>query len=372
MTHACRDLVPANAAANHLQSGDTFTCTGSQFALPDVQVAAGQTLLIDNAANLYINTISAGTKIVNVRSGTAYTGSSIKRVVAHVRSLTVADGGAITEVGMNGTAVILLVDTNVTLGSNNTTRTVVDLSSSANGECPASDAPSASGFGSGGGGNGTNGGADGQGHAGGPALGVATNEALAPGGSGAGAPNGGNGGGALQISACGSITVGSMVVVNASGLGGMDVDLCREAGGAGAGGTLLLEAANVAIDPGAVLVANGGGGSAGASISGGAATGSTWTVGQSPTQVAMGGPSDGLGGAGGNGGAGTSGATAGAPAPSGGMGAPGGGGGAVGAIFVNVAPSQPTPGTGMTSPPPHTSKVCVTSNGVAPPACTYP
>jgi hypothetical protein len=361
-TLQCRDLVPANQAASNLAAGDTFTCTGTQDpTLPDVRVPDAQTLIIDPAGNLYLNTVSAGTKVFGVKTGTAYTVGGHQVVVSHLRSLTVADGGTVifnfTGYGYEQ-AIVLLVDRNVSIGASGTLQTVVDLSSQAYGEDANSNAPSGS---SGGGGHATAGGSGGSGV--GAAYGnVRSQEMLVPGGCER--PGQYNGGGALQVSACGAITLGAKVVVNASGLGGSGNDF----GGGGAGGTILFEGANVLIDPAGELVANGGGGSDGSSISGPGANGASWSIGQPPTQA----PGGGVGcvpGAGGAGAAGVVGPTDGQPGTSClGYGA---GGGAAGEIFVNVSPQVSAPGIGNSSPPPYTSTVCLTSGGKAPTSCSY-
>lgn len=77
---------------------------------------------------------------------------------------------------------------------------------------------------------------------------------------------GGGGGGALQISAAGSLTVGSTGRIDANGAGGAGtLGGTGAAGGAGggSGGALLLEAPVVTVAVNGVLAANGGGGGAG-------------------------------------------------------------------------------------------------------------
>ncbi len=80
--------------------------------------------------------------------------------------------------------------------------------------------------------------------------------------------DGGEGGGAIQISAGTSITVGTLGVLNVPGYGGANVG----GGGGGSGGGILLEAPQVTID--GIVTANGGGaGLATANASGSGQTG---------------------------------------------------------------------------------------------------
>lgn len=95
------------------------------------------------------------------------------------------------------------------------------------------------------------------------------------GGCGGGAGTGGQGGaggGVVHLAAAGTLTVGSdagrpLGGINVSGCGGMPggADPTQSAGGAGAGGSIAMEAAFVVLRPTAALVANGGGGGGGAS-----------------------------------------------------------------------------------------------------------
>jgi len=96
------------------------------------------------------------------------------------------------------------------------------------------------------------------------------NDELVPlvGGSGGGNgtdndPNygmGGPGGGALQISALGSIVLDLRGIIEAGGLGGTGGDGNGSGGGAGSGGGILLEAPTITVGSGAFVAANGGGG----------------------------------------------------------------------------------------------------------------
>lgn len=73
---------------------------------------------------------------------------------------------------------------------------------------------------------------------------------------------GGLGGGALQLIALQSITIGASAHIDVTGRGGTGtIDL--PGGGGGAGGTIVVEAPSLAISQGAIVVANGGGGAGG-------------------------------------------------------------------------------------------------------------
>jgi hypothetical protein len=152
------------------------------------------------------------------------------------------------------------------------------------------------------------------------------------GGSG-GVGEGGNGGGAIQIVAANEISVGGVIHVGANGGWNAGVyddtgNLTQQAGGAGSGGSILIEAPTVGIS--GTLAANGGGG-------GGHLVGSDATP---DIQAAKGGVGDDTHGAGGDGSSGAGldgedgsvmqGATA------------GGGGGAAGRIRINSHASQAT------------------------------
>jgi len=171
----------------------------------------------------------------------------------------------------------------------------------------------------------------------GPTYGTATLVPLLAGSHGAGSA--GAGGGAIQIVAGQSITVGPLAHVNAAGQGGNDYS-----GGGGSGGAILLEAPSVVIH--GVLAANGGGG--------GAYHGSNpGTDGSASASPAPGGSDtllDGGTAAGGAGSGGTSvnGVNGGPPDPgSGNVG--GGGGGGAGRIRINTATGSATI-TGVVSP----------------------
>lgn len=134
---------------------------------------------------------------------------------------------------------------------------------------------------------------------------------------------GGGGGGGVQISALGCLEVHGRIL--APGGGGAAQTPGGGAGG-GSGGGILLEAADIALEPGARIVANGGGGG-GASISGGSESGED---GLDDDQPAAGGPSVGAG-SGGDGAALGSFAQDGEASVVGG----GGGGGGAGRIRIN-------------------------------------
>jgi hypothetical protein len=171
----------------------------------------------------------------------------------------------------------------------------------------------------------------------------------------------GGGGGAIQLVSCGDLAIGGQAIVDASGGGGgggfpSSTDAMNASPGAGAGGgsggAILIEALRVMLEPGAILVANGGGGGGGArawtssgSGQGGgmgmgagmgtpAVPGMAGQDGRRSSVAALGGQSGGLGAA-----PGGAGGTANPPAAGGAAtqveAAAGGGGGAAGRIRVN-------------------------------------
>jgi len=140
----------------------------------------------------------------------------------------------------------------------------------------------------------------------------------------------GNGGGAIEVTASGTIAITGTLV--ASGTGGGTLSLVNGGGGGGgAGGAIVLDGDSAQVMSTASLCANGGGGGEGDQTAGSSAAGSAGTC--SATLVASGGSNDPDGGDGGSGGGlpatkGTNGA-AGANGAGG-----GGGGGGVGRIRV--------------------------------------
>ncbi len=137
----------------------------------------------------------------------------------------------------------------------------------------------------------------------------------------------GDGGGALEITARGTIVIGGSVMANgSSGAAGGGITPVRAGGGGGgAGGALLLDGETITLRPTATLCANGGGGGEGGQLA------STSSPGAAPTCTtarALGGAIQPDAGDGGDGGAGAgvnaTGATNGASNAGGG----GGGGGA--------------------------------------------
>jgi PEGA domain len=127
----------------------------------------------------------------------------------------------------------------------------------------------------------------------------------------------GAGGGAVQLSACGSTTVGQSGVINAAGGGGQG-GVQYPAGG-GSGGSILLEAPDVTI---AGTVAANGGGGGGMGLGAGPGDGQD---GRASADPAAGGPGTAPGGVGGF-----------APVQNGGSSVGGGGGGAAGRIRINT------------------------------------
>ena len=148
----------------------------------------------------------------------------------------------------------------------------------------------------------------------------------APGGS-VGGSNTSQGGGALQLVACGTITVGAAGLANAGGSGAPQSAIAAPSGGpgGGSGGAILVEAPVVNVS--GVLAAAGGGGAGNDAASDFACTlpGST------------GGLAVGTGGLGGSGACGTNGPTTGGVGTlAAGGGGSGGGGGAGGRIRINT------------------------------------
>jgi hypothetical protein len=138
--------------------------------------------------------------------------------------------------------------------------------------------------------------------------------------------DGGEGGGAIQISAGASITVGTLGVLNVPGYGGANIG----GGGGGSGGGILLEAPQVTID--GIVAANGGGAGLATPNSGGSGQ-----TGQPSAQPAAGGAV--------TEGAGAAGTTIrGADGHAGG-GRAGSGGGAAGRIRINTTSAAATIGT---------------------------
>ncbi len=198
----------------------------------------------------------------------------------------------------------------------------------------------ASTFGGGGGGFATVGG-DGFGpSAGGAIFGMdpAVFQGGASGGEGgsftASCGNAGGGGGALQISALGTITIlGTLRANGGGGQGGCGV-ASNGGGGGGSGGAIFLEALKGVSIQGS-LHANGAGGGSGGSGNA-MAIGNPGEDGRNDDKVAVGGAalvSGNTEGIGGNGGIGATAPTAGLDNPSGGR--SGGGGGAVGRVFIH-------------------------------------
>lgn len=140
------------------------------------------------------------------------------------------------------------------------------------GGAPANPAPGLGGGGAaapnGGGGGGSfggSGGTGGSGGGGGAVFGTASLEPVFGGGGGGGGRSfvpgaiGGDGGGAVQLSACGSIRIQPNGIVDAGGSGGGATS--ENGGGGGAGGAILLEARVIEIA--GFIGANGGGGGGG-------------------------------------------------------------------------------------------------------------
>jgi len=402
MNGACKDFVPANGARNHLAPMDSFTCLGSPVntTVPVINTGAGDMLTISTTLT---GTPAAGT-ITWVKNGVpgstnipAIWGPVFKpvtggtpSVVAHISSFSIT-GTGVTIMGPN--ALVLLVDGSVSLGGAANSSSLINLSAT-----PTTGGPGFSGanlVGTGGtsmsaaGSGGAGGGVGGS--AGGDLTGAVTLAgavagmpyetpfllaAGSPGGATIG-DNAGKGGGALQISACGDISIGSFVTIDASGSGGEGGTLTELSGnGGGSGGSIIIEGATCSSLAG-TFVANGGGGGQGGSLAatGSGGAGHEWSTTSAISAGAAGG--DGIMGALGGGGAGgTGGASskpAGTPGTSAGVGVgAGGGGGAVGAISIGVSPLVTAmPAAPATSPLPSVSNTCTTVNGAYPTTCSY-
>jgi hypothetical protein len=399
----CRDLIPASDARNHMGPAangqlEAFSCAGrgSAAATAIAPMGAGPQVLLGtgdlNATKPSIKVCGGGVCTTPLGSwGPVYMppGSTTPARVLHVASIDLPAGTAVTLGGQF--ALILLVDGDVNIGQGTQL-----MLSAANASAPWFNSNAKGGAGVFGG-QGLLSGGSGAGHGdpdaggtGGPGSLNANPipggtpygpdfvlEAGAPGGSGgpvADGSFGGHGGGALQISACGKITVADKAWMNASGGGGLSTHTANPSpsggGGGGSGGTLLLEARDLSIT--GFLVANGGGGAEGSTAQINGRAGFNWSPNGGVNAPAPGGSGNTMGaaGAGGAGGADGSPPQGGKPAPSL-NGGGGGGGGAVGRIFLNVAPGAMAPAA-VASPKPRTSVACVTDDGVAPNPCVYP
>jgi hypothetical protein len=210
--------------------------------------------------------------------------------------------------------------------------------------------------GGGGAGHAMDGGAGGSGFSATGGLGGTADPAPGPaplrGGCPGGAPgtlataNAGRGGGALQMSASGTLMVSGVLSASGGGGWGNNCNNCGGHGG-GSGGTLVLEGDSIDLTVTARLTANGGAGGGGSGV--GNSTGGRGGDGAIDTAVraAGGTPGTGTAGRGGEGGAGSLAPSAGGSSASDGA---GGGGGSAGAIFVRAS-SQCTPLASVVSPP---------------------
>jgi len=252
--------------------------------------------------------------------------------------------------------------------------------------CGVLDGAPVAGVGSGGGGGGYGlpGGRGGDliggvaGGVAGPAVGNASLVPLrggCPGGAG-GRPNdtlatggaGGQGGGAVQLSASGTLVIlGTVTASGAGGQGGREDQTATSSqggnggGGGGSGGAVLLEGQDVRIGPAVSLTANGGGGGEGGD--GVAVTGTDGNPGADGPATASAGGAGGTGavicaGSGGDGGSAASSAGNGGDVTyaTGGC-AGGGGGGAAGRIRVNAGRSCRVD-AGVMSPAPALGGAC--------------
>jgi hypothetical protein len=325
----CKEIAPSN--------GLTLSC------LTPAPAAGGLDVLADATIDPSAGTIT-GSGGITIPTGSFSTHAQTSGPtigVFHLTHLTIAAGKTLTvQGGAAKNAIAFVVDGDVTIDG------TLDASAALATPGPGASTTQVGGMGtgagatkagSGGGGFATAGGAGGgstgtpaaTGGIAGAAFGMPTLIPLQGGGSG-GSPAGiqaGAGGGAVQITACGSIHVTGMI--KATGGGGYGGTTGGGAG-AGAGGGILLEAASVTVT--GTLATNGGGGGGGG---GGTPTtgGNSGGDGTTTTTPALGGTGGGTPKAG-TGGAGAAGATAaldGAPSATNG----GGGGGGAGRVRLN-------------------------------------
>jgi len=349
-TPRCRDLVPSNNALAHL-AGDTFSCTNPSPS--PVGTLTGSIIDIDTT-NLVVSPSPSPANLVKF-DGT-YTVATTNLVVLHVRgNFALNAGQTMTVHGSRG--LVMLVDGTVTMSGNVSNRAIINLAANHDTAGPGGLAAAAgeSGTlqsGAGGGGHDTVGGGGGGGGtgtagSGGPAYGpsFSLQAGTAGGTNTALGVLGGGGGGALQISACGNVSIGANVLVNASGGGGRHGVTTSGAGGGGSGGAILIEGPSLGASVDGELVCNGGGGGQGAGTS--SDDGANWDPSSAVTSPAPGGNNTGAG-PGGKGGDGAAGTTP-SPSPSPGAGG-GGGGGAAGRIFLLNGPLSTAPSANSCSP----------------------
>lgn len=268
----CNDLAPSNNLATHLD----------QAATANPLVLTGDAT-IDTTARTVTNGDGGAILVQNA----IVTGGPVEVMALSVRSLSASN---VTVRGSR--ALAILVDGNVVITGHFSATAALDvpgagaLTAAASGTCDGSPGGTAGNnyAGSGGGAHGTNGGSGGAhngtaGGSGGIAAGNPTNVPLrggCPGGFLRGP--GGAGGGAIQISARGSISVQASAFISAGGGSaqgwGSMTDACftgspcEAGGGGGAGGAILLEASSLVVDVTGGIVANGGAGHYGRSASG--------------------------------------------------------------------------------------------------------
>jgi hypothetical protein len=288
-------------------------------------------------------------------------------VVLAMTGLTVSSGGSLTVTG--SLPVILAVWGDATVAGTVSAASAIGGNSGAgqgafscNAQAGVPDTNTGGGGGGGGfgsrGEDGGTGSPTGRGGRGGGAFGNLIIEPLVggcPGGAGGKSSTnagsaGGPGGGAVQISAAGTLTVqGTVTASGAGGSGGLSLSSnANGGGGGGSGGGVLLEGWHISIPNTARLTANGGAGAEGSNM--GSTNGTNGEDGSQTTATPVGsGDATTCGGNGGQGGTAT-----GAPGPGanstsscGG----GGAGGAVGRIRVN-GPFQCQVDAGVQSPRP--------------------
>jgi hypothetical protein len=261
----CNDLSPSNNLATYL----------------DMAATAQPLVLTGNATiDTTARTVTNGDGSAIVVQNAAVTASPVEIMAISVKSLS-----AVNVTVRGNRALAILVDEGVTITGNFSasadynTAGAGALTTANAGTCDGNNGSSSGSnhSGSGGGAHGTAGGGGGgqgtvNGGTGGMVAGDPTNVPLrggCPGGFTLG-PSGA-GGGAIQISARGTIAIGAGAFVSAGGGSALGWssnmnqlcivgNICDAGGGGGSGGAILLEASAITVDPTGGAVANGGAG----------------------------------------------------------------------------------------------------------------
>jgi hypothetical protein len=257
--------------------GDLFSYLPSNFTEAQLPVMTPDQLTISCAASLDTQTADGGLAydagcpggpVPNLSVILQDGGTGPSAVLMFTSNLSILSGGSLTVVGARPLIIAVL-------GLVQVSGPVTTLAGSER-DCAAppdggtfNGRLSGSWYGGGGGaGFGVAGSGDGSSGPGGLGQGTSGNQALIPlrggcqGGQGGPSTPAGAGGGALQVSATGSITISAAVSAPGQGGAGGPTQL-RGGGGGGSGGGLLLEGTQIALTSGGRLAANGGGGGEG-------------------------------------------------------------------------------------------------------------